>query len=201
MSIPPVNQWVRAAVKRGGLKQAELARMLTKELRREIDRAAVNKVLKGARALAADEMLAIESITGLPVPSPNLPAKVPLLDMVSAGKLTEPRSQIPVEGVPLLAFADLGRGDFFALTVQGDSMDRVSPEGSVIVVDQSDKTLVPGKPYVFWHHLEGTTYKYWQPDPDRLEPSSWNHANKAIFIKKKRDFGVVGRVRRTVLDL
>jgi SOS-response transcriptional repressor LexA len=158
-------------------------------------------MVNGGRDVAADEMLAIEGITGLPVPSPHVPTKVPLIDMVSAGKLTEPRSQIPVEGVPLLAFADLGRGDFFALTVQGDSMDRVSPEGSVIVVDRSDRTLVPGKPYVFWHRLEGTTYKRWQPNPDRLEPFSWNIANEAIYIRKKRDFGVVGRVRRTLLDL
>ena len=48
-------------------------------------------------------------------------AKIPLLDKVTAGKLKSSSSQIPVEDVPLLAFADLGRGDFFALTVEGDS--------------------------------------------------------------------------------
>lgn len=127
--------------------------------------------------------------------------RVPVLSWVSAGKLADAGSQIPVEDVPLLAVADLGRGDFFALRVKGDSMDRISPDDSVIIVNRSDRSLVPGKPYVFWHVSEGATYKYWQIDPDRLEPASWNAVNKAIFIKRRRDFEVVGRVRRTLLDL
>ena len=75
--------------------------------------------------------------------------RVPLLSWVSAGRLADAGSQIPVEDVPLLAFADLGRGEFFALKVQGDSMDRVSPDGSIIVVNKADRALVAGKCYVF----------------------------------------------------
>lgn len=126
---------------------------------------------------------------------------VPLLSWVSAGKLADAESQIPVEDVPLLAFADLGRGDFFALKVVGDSMDRVSPEGSIIVVNRAEREPVPDKPYVFWHRTEGTTYKLWQPEPPRLEPYSWNAANKPIYVKRKKDLDVIGRVRRTVFDL
>jgi SOS-response transcriptional repressor LexA len=128
-------------------------------------------------------------------------AQIPLLSWVSAGRLTDAESQIPVEDVPLLAFADLGRGEFFALKVQGDSMDRISPDGSTIVVNRADRQLVPDKPYVFWHRSEGATFKLWQPEPARLEPHSWNAANKPIFIKRKSDFEVIGRVRRSVLDL
>jgi SOS-response transcriptional repressor LexA len=127
--------------------------------------------------------------------------QVPLVSWVSAGKLVDAESQISVEDVPLLAFADLGRGDFFALRVEGDSMDRISPEKSVIVVNRADRVLQHDKPFVFWHRTEGTTYKLWQPGPDRLEPYSWNASNKAIFIKRKTDFEVIGRVRRTLLDL
>lgn len=127
--------------------------------------------------------------------------EVPVLDWVSAGRLAEPNSQIPVEDVPLLAFADLGRGDFFALTVQGTSMDRISPDGSVIIVNRSDKQLVSGRPYVFAIRGEAT-YKIWQGgDPPYLEPSSWDAAHKPIFIKKAKDLEVVGRVRRTLKDL
>lgn len=202
MSVHPVNQWVGAAIKRSRLKQAEIGRRLTKELRREIDRAAVNKMVKGTRDVAADEMLAMEGITGLPVPSPNVPIKVPLIDWVAAGKLAESRSQIPMEDVPLLAFADLGRGEFFALTVKGTSMDRVSPDGSVIVVNRADKILVTGAYYVFWTSEEGATYKRWpNADPPYLEPYTWDGVHKPIFVKKKRGMEVVGRVRRTVLDL
>lgn len=154
----------------------------------------------GTRAVAADELLAIEGITGLPVPSPSVATKIPLLDSVAAGKLVEPRSQIPVQDVPLLAFADLGHGEWFALRVVGDSMDRIAPDGSTVVVDRSDRQTVAGKPYIFSHRGE-TTFKLWRPDPDRLAPYSWNPANEPIFVKKKKDFEVIGRVRRTVLDL
>jgi SOS-response transcriptional repressor LexA len=193
-------QWVRTAAERAG-GQAKLARALSAELRRSIDRAAVNKMTLGMRDISADELLAIEHITEMPIPSPNIANKIPLVDWVSAGKLAEPKSQIPVEQVPLLAFADLGRGDFFALTVQGNSMDRVSPEGSVIVVDRTDRTLVSGKYYVFAMRGE-TTFKIWHGgDPPYLAPFSTDPVHTPIFPKRKRDLEVVGRVKRTFMDL
>lgn len=131
--------------------------------------------------------------------------RVALLDWVSAGRLTEPRSQVPIQDVPLLAFADLGRGDFFALEVQGDSMNLVSPEGSKIIVNRADQQLVAGKYYVFYSKGEGSTYKAWRParpgQPGYLEPVTTNTAvNKPIFFRGKAP-PVVGRVVRTVLDL
>jgi SOS-response transcriptional repressor LexA len=126
--------------------------------------------------------------------------QVPLLDSVTAGKLRTPSTQIPVEDVPLLAFADLGRGEFFALRVEGDSMDRISPDGSVIVVNKADRSLINGKYYVFSVRGE-TTFKVWQSgDPAHLAPFSTNPLNKPVFFKRK-DFEVIGRVKRTVLDL
>lgn len=127
---------------------------------------------------------------------------VPLVDWVTAGRFANPASQIPIEKVPLLAFADLGRGDFFALKVEGDSMNLVSPEGSIIVVDRADRTPVSGKCYVF--SLRGeTTYKVWRGgDPSYLEPLTTNTIlHKPIFPKGKKGFEIVGRVRRTLLDL
>lgn len=127
--------------------------------------------------------------------------RIPLLSWVSAGQLADADSQILIQDVPLLAFADLGRGDFFALKVEGDSMDRVSPEGSTIVVNRDERDPVSGKAYVFFHRTEGATYKLWHSDPDYLEPFSTNPAHKPIFVKRKKDLEVVGRVRRTLLDL
>lgn len=134
-------------------------------------------------------------------PTPKI-ANVPLLDTVPAGKLSAPTSQLPIEDVPLLAFADLGRGEFIALTVMGDSMDRISPEGSVVVVNKAERTLVAGKPYVFCHKGE-VTFKLWRPEPPRLQPFSTNPSHEPIFVKSKADAEklVVGRVKRTVLDL
>lgn len=129
-------------------------------------------------------------------------SKIPLLDKVTAGKLKSPSSQIPVEDVPLLAFADLGRGDFFALTVDGDSMDRLSPDGSVIIVNQADRTLVAGRAYVISRRGEAT-FKLWRSDPPRFSPYSTNPVHEPVFVKSKEAAQgmVVGRVKRTVLDL
>lgn len=130
-------------------------------------------------------------------------SRIPLLDRVTAGKLKTPASQIPIEDVPLLAFADLGRGDWFALRLEddADSMDRVSPPGSTIIVDRADRTLRTGRYYVF--SIDGeTTYKMWQEgDPGYLAPYSTNPSHKPVFVKRRRDFEVIGRVKRTVLDL
>lgn len=192
--------------------QSDLARALQSRLGADFDRSKVNKIVGGTRKVSAEEMLAIEEVTGFPAPaalrgsaSSGKPAKVsqvPVLDIVTAGKLKSPASQIPVEDVPLLAFADLGRGEFFALTVQGDSMDRLSPDGSVIVVNQADRTLVSGKAYVISQRGEAT-FKLWRSDPPRFAPYSTNPSHEPIFVKSKTEAEkmVVGRVKRTVLDL
>jgi SOS-response transcriptional repressor LexA len=147
-------------------------------------------------------MLAIEEITGYqaPVEAAVKQLLVPVVSWVSAGELADASSQIPIEEVPLLAFADLGPGDFFALKVQGDSMDRVSPEGSIIVVNRADRTLVADRPYVFAIRGEAT-YKLWAPEPPHLAPFSTNPSHKPIFLKGRKGLEVVGRVKRTVLDL
>ena len=126
---------------------------------------------------------------------------VPIIDKVTAGRLRSPNSQIPVEKVPLLAFADLGPGEFFATAVDGTSMDRVSPDGSIIIVNRRDRQLINGRCYLF--AIEGeTTYKRWQGgDPPYLDPYSTDAIHKPIFVKRKRDFEIIGRVKRTVLDL
>lgn len=126
---------------------------------------------------------------------------VPVLDSVPAGKLAAPASQLPVEDIPLLAFADLGRGDFIALTVKGTSMDRISPDGSVIIINRADKTLVSGKCYVF-NYRGQVTYKRWRGgEPPYLEPYSTDPEHSPIFLRRKQDMEVIGRVKRSVLDL
>lgn len=200
----PFAQWVADAMRfKDSMGQAELARRLQARMPKGFDRSKVNKILLGKRKVSADEMLAIEEITGFPAPAEARSAlvPVPLVDWVSAGKLSDAASQLPVEKVPLLAFADLGQGDFFATRVRGDSMDRLSPEGSIIIVDRNDKELVGGKCYVFAHKGETTFKMYQAEDPPYLAPYSTNPANKPIFPKKRGDWEIVGRVKRTVLDL
>lgn len=131
---------------------------------------------------------------------PGAAIQVPILDYVTAGRLKSPMSQIIVGDLPTMAISDLGRGDWFALRVQGDSMDRISPDGAIIIVNKADRELKAGKFYVF--SVDGeTTYKMWQEgDPPMLAPFSLNPKNQTIVVKK-RGFDVIGRVRRTIFDL
>ncbi len=137
-----------------------------------------------------------------PSPDDKTAAFVRLVDSVPAGKLAAPMSQLALDQLPLLIINGLGRGEYIALTVDGDSMDRISPDGSIIVVNKADRTLVSGKPYVFCHRGK-VTYKLWRPDPARLQPYSTNPVHEPIYVKDKPEGEklVVGRVKRTILDL
>lgn len=78
-----LSEWLREALETSGISQSELARQLTKKLHRSIDRAAVNKMTGPGRKMQADEMLAIEQITGLAAPKE---IQVPLKGRVGAGQ-------------------------------------------------------------------------------------------------------------------
>lgn len=197
-----MDLWVKDALAHSGLKQAELARRLTEKLKVSIDRAAVNKMTTGARRVSGVEMLAIEEITGWPAPTSresNI-SMVPQISWVSAGALS---SQEPVDvrqAVDLIAVPELPQGQWIALEVQGDSMDRVSPAGSVIFVNCADTNLVNGRFYVISDEKDhGTTYKRYRSNPDRFVPFSTNPDHEPIY--PENGFRVIGRVWRTHKDL
>lgn len=192
-------QWLKEALAAADMKQAELARRLSKKLGRTVDKAAVNKMTLETRDISGEELLAIADITGYALPGYAL-MKIPVLSFVSAGRLTEMATQVVATDAPLIVVPGLGPGDFFALQVDGDSMDRLSPEHSVIVVNRENTTLVPGKPFVFSIRGEAT-YKLWRPTPPRLDPYSTNPSHQPLFVEDADDLVVIGRVRRTLLDL
>ena len=131
---------------------------------------------------------------------PPATIEVPLLSWVSAGSLVD-AGHIDVEPKKWLPIAGLGRGDFFALEVRGDSMDLLSPDGSTIIVDRNRTDLKDGRAYVFRLDNE-TTYKLWDEGLEALTPYSSNKAHKAKPAPHLDDrFAVIGQVRRTMLDL
>ena len=125
---------------------------------------------------------------------------VPVVTWVSAGRLTDAAGTSQVESIGQIAVADLGEGDFIALKVTGTSMDRISPDGSIIIVNRAQKSPQENRPFVFAYRGEAT-YKLWRSSPARLEPSSTDPSNEPIFIDKRERLFVLGRVRRTILDL
>ncbi len=125
-------------------------------------------------------------------------AMVPLVSWVSAGGMI-PRDGVTAEDVlDVVHAAGLAGGNWFALRVEGDSMDRISPPDSIIFVNRDERRLVPNGLYVIADETGATTYKRYRPAPDRFEPVSVNPSHETIFPRGQ--VRVIGRVRRTVLD-
>lgn len=125
---------------------------------------------------------------------------VPLLSMVSAGNLRFQQSVEEHDIIRRLKVGDLPKGDWIALQVEGDSMNRIAPDGAIILVDRSDTRLIDGRHYIF--ALEGgdATFKMFKRNPDRLQPYSTNPDYMAVPADRE-DLYVFGRVRRVIHDV
>lgn len=121
-----LSQWLQQALEASEVAQAELARQLTAALGRSIDRAAVNKMLKGTRAIAADEMKVIERITGWEAPTE---IEVPLMGNIGAGETVEAIENGAEETVSAPRDARPGT---VAARVQGHSMFPTLRDGWVV---------------------------------------------------------------------
>jgi len=84
-----------------------------------------------------------------------------------------------------------------ALRVKGSSMNRISPDGSIIIVDLLDREMFSNRLYVIKVGNEAT-YKRFKANPPRLEPDS-TEAHDTIFIEDV-DAKPIGRVLRTMID-
>lgn len=126
----------------------------------------------------------------------QLTIQVPLISWVSAGRLTTVDCVTSVDIERYLTTVDLPTGDWIALEVRGDSMDRIAPDGAFIVVNRSEKHLIDGKYYVFGAENGEATFKRYRANPPRLQPYSFNPDHETIYPKD--GMGVVGRVRRVI---
>lgn len=135
------------------------------------------------------------SETGLA--SSLIATEAPIIAWVSAGILS---SDSAIDEAIGTAKAVLPHGDWIALRVEGESMDRISPPGSIIFVDRSDKRLVGGGFYVIDDGFGQSTYKRFIARPKmRFEPVSKNKTLPALYPDNEPT--VVGRVKLTMLDL
>lgn len=126
--------------------------------------------------------------------------EIPLISWVSAGKLTRQDGVRPTD-IEKYVLADLSpKGDWIALQVVGDSMDLIARDGAVIFVDRKDDRLRDNGFYVFSLDDGSTTFKrYLVGDLPRLQPYSRNPDHETIPATD--DMRIIGRVKRTLLDL
>ena len=83
------------------------------------------------------------------------------------------------------------RESLIALRVQGESMNRLAQDGSIIIVDYEDRELVSGKLYVFKTDDGEAAFKRYRSDPVRFEPVS-TEEHETLF--PTGEWFVVGRV-------
>ncbi len=122
---------------------------------------------------------------------------VPLISWVEAGALEETADPYETGHAEEYVAVTHKRSTLIALRVHGASMNRVAPEGSVIIVDYADKTLISGQYYVV--KLDGeATFKRYRSEPARLEPDS-TESFDSVFVAG--DTEVVGRVIQVVNKL
>ncbi|MDP8249598.1 LexA family protein [Pseudochrobactrum saccharolyticum] len=126
---------------------------------------------------------------------------VPIISMISAGIFRDTETIETLDNHPTMRITDLPRGEWVALKVTGDSMDRISPPESIILVNRRDKTLVPGSCYVVFDDDGRATYKRYRSNPDRFEPVSTNPNHEPIFPREGNTPQIFGKVKRTILNI
>lgn len=80
---------------------------------------------------------------------PQGEVEIPVISMVNAGALREEQGVMHHDIEAWIKVSDLPKGDWVGLAVEGDSMDRIAPDGSTIFVNRADTRLVDGRFYVF----------------------------------------------------
>jgi SOS-response transcriptional repressor LexA len=126
----------------------------------------------------------------------SAPTRVPFVSWVQAGAFADSG---PVEAEQAVVPLELGAGRWLAFRVEGDSMDRISPPNSLILINADEKRLVPNACYVVCDESGAGTYKRYRPNPNRFEPVSTNPAHEALFPTGA--ITVIGRVRKTILEM
>jgi SOS-response transcriptional repressor LexA len=126
---------------------------------------------------------------------------VPKISWVNAGAFGVSDAVVHLDDVERIEVSGLPEGDWFALEVQGDSMDRISPPESIILVNRADKRLVNNACYVIQDGEGGATYKRYRQNPIRFEPVSTNPNHDSLFPDRDNTPTIFGRVGRSYIDM
>lgn len=129
---------------------------------------------------------------------------VPLLSMVAAGNLRDQPGVSERDIIRRIKIGELPPGDWVALQADGDSMNRIAPDGSILLVDRSDDRLLDGKFYIFSLAGGEATFKMFkradQHYPNRMVPYSTNLDHMPMSADRD-DLYIFGRVKRIIQDV
>ena len=184
--------------RRPGLSQGELAKAVGTSQQQ------IGKLLHGERemtALWAEKLAPPLRTSPEQLVFPSLKRfRAPLLSWVNAGRLASQEGVRKSDVRKYVYLADLPKGDWIVLEVDGDSMDRIAPSGSYICVNLADQRTLNDKFYVFGTPEGEATFKRFRSgNPPRLQPFSTNPDHETIHMDG--NMLVVGRVGRVIQDL
>ena len=124
---------------------------------------------------------------------------VPLISWVSAGQLREQDAVIDLSDFTTVSAVDLPDGDWIALSVDGPSMNKISPPESVVFVNRRDKRLVANACYIIADETGAATYKRYRPgEKPPFQPASYEDVPPP---KLEGAITIIGRVRRSVINM
>lgn len=121
---------------------------------------------------------------------------VPIISWVQAGEFTDFDTLTIDDGQKTIASTYI-KNSTFALNVVGNSMDRIAPQGSVIIVDYEDKDLIDGKYYII-RNGNGASFKRYRAEPMRFEPHSTQDHD---IIFPHDGLFIVGRVVQVMTEI
>lgn len=186
---------IRAVMKAKDLKLDQLAE------RSGISAAYISRMASGKRNLSMQNLQKLADAMNVK-PSDLIENReatdIPIVTWVSAGQFARDDGQQEVIGEIEMPGLD-PKGQWIALRVEGDSMDRISPPGSLIFVNILDKTLVPNACYLIEDADSNITYKRFRPNPPRFDPVSNNDKHETISPDTQPV--IIGRVRRSLIDM
>jgi len=153
---------------------------------------------KGVPPIMRDEVLELGGLTGIELKVSNAKiTQVPIVSWVECGKFTQTAEPLEIGRIDRVVEVATNKKTLIALDVVGTSINRVASEGSTLIVDYADKTLVNNKYFVVKDGDTATCKKYKQ-DPPRFEPDS-TEEHDTIF--PEAEIEVVGRVIQVVKEL
>jgi transcriptional regulator with XRE-family HTH domain len=98
-----------------------------------------------------------------------------------------------------VSISDLPYGDWIALMMTDDAMDRVAPPGALIIVNRADRELEDGGLYLFSEGREVKCRRYRAGKSEAWLPFSVNPEHFAEpYLRGSQK--IVGRCRRSVLE-
>ncbi|KKL27139.1 hypothetical protein LCGC14_2388180, partial [marine sediment metagenome] len=192
------SDWFKGRLRERKRTQEHLAVAIHRE------RSVVSKIINGKQPLQIDEVRGFSEVLEVPVieilyraglwnAAPSV-VLAPIINSVEAGEFADTTPDEPPSAEHSIV-VERACKTVFALKIEGDSMDRVAPENSLIVVNYSVKKAKDGELFVFRRHGEATFKRFRKDESGAwLEPDSTNPRHTRIFPDNGDNIEVIGRV-------